>query len=221
MWPVQCFGFHPVDAGLVVIDVDRHEGMPDGAKTFAERWPEAWLVRWAIPYTKTPHNGAHFHFRYDGPKRFRSGDIAPGVECKHVGALVTAPGSIHPDEGLPYVLAGGFDDFPSIDEPPFLGIFESLTLHPSSPGYEMPKRENSVASASSSAPWRTRALAYLAKVEETSAGRQETVRKTARFMYVTLDLGRGETEDFFLSIPEYAALAEEDSGGFDHALRRV
>ena len=76
-------------SGLVVIDLDRHEGKPDGVKAFKEllgarNLPEA-------PMTQTGSNGLHIYFRQP-TKPFR-GALPSAIEVRGAGRMVVAPGA--------------------------------------------------------------------------------------------------------------------------------
>lgn len=83
---------HPRGGYLVVVDIDRHPGQPDG---FVE-W-EKWCAENGEPPETmsviTPQRGLHLYFLSAEPIPTR-GSIRPGIDIKGVGGYVVAPGSI-------------------------------------------------------------------------------------------------------------------------------
>lgn len=117
------YQFHPAYHGLLCLDIDR-KGGKDGLRALRKVFLDAGLV---LPgyledvetfpaRTVSPSGGLHLHFRYRGTRRYRSGEIAPGLEAVHYNHLLTAPGS--QKDGRPYVFYGSLDDAP--EAPPVL-----------------------------------------------------------------------------------------------------
>jgi hypothetical protein len=111
------FQLHPYYHGLLCFDIDR-KGGKDGLQELYRVFHDKGLV---LPsyladletfpaLTTTPSGGLHLYFRYDGGKRYKSGEIAPGLEAVHYNHLLTAPGS-RKDSGE-YVFYGSLDDAP-------------------------------------------------------------------------------------------------------------
>lgn len=109
------FQLHPADCGLLVFDIDRKSGK-DGLAELRRVFLDAGKV---LPeylhdidsfpaLTRTPSDGFHLYFSYQGSRRYRSGEIAPGLEVVHYNHLVTAPGS--EKDGKPYVFYGNLHE---------------------------------------------------------------------------------------------------------------
>ena len=101
---------------FLVIDIDRKPGKPDGLKTFYLLFPKKNLpaelrdLPDSFPcYTKSPSNGFHLFFKYEGPE-LKLRELAPGVEIKEW--QITCPGSRK--ENGEYVLHGELNDAPPL-----------------------------------------------------------------------------------------------------------
>jgi hypothetical protein len=218
---VVCYGFFPAAAHLIVFDIDRnHTDSVDGLTTLAERFPDISLLLWACTSCSTPHGGLHLYFSYTGPSRYKSETILPGIEVKHTGVYATAPGSIHPDNGLPYKLnpVNGFKDFFDITEPPFSGFLSLMHLHRSSPGYVAPVYTPCTVYAGSP----TDRAAFIVRTvcrKFSGEGRQYRVFQVARWAYRE-GISQSDIETAITAVPDLAQFAQEDPDGFNHAMRR-
>jgi hypothetical protein len=82
-------------AGLVVIDLDRHPGAPDGVQAFkqicaGQKLPQA-------PTIRTPSGGFHIYFRQPAegdPLGNGRGNLPLGIDVRGKGGWVVAPGAI-------------------------------------------------------------------------------------------------------------------------------
>lgn len=215
---IKCFEFSPVSAHIVAIDVDvGHADGADGAATMAARWPGIWyLLGWGIPSTVTPHGGRHIYLRYDGPERYRSESVAPGIEVKHAGHLITAPGSLHCDSGVPYVLDGSLSDIPRLYDPPFSDFAHVLRLHPSSPGYVAPLVSVPLRSQNKSS-MDDRARFITQWVKKNVTGRENTIYRV-RTWAAREGIGSAIIRDALADIPELAVFMAENPEETAHAL---
>ncbi len=217
---IVCFGFFPTDANLVVIDIDKgHSNGVNGFSTLAERLPEISPLLWASTACTTPHEGQHLYFKYAGVKRYKSETILPGIEVKHTGALVTAPGSLHPDSGLPYSMGfGKFSDCIEITEQPFSGFCSLMHLHRTSPGYEAPvytPRRQYNGSTTDRAAFIVRTVCR----KFANEGRQYRIYLASAWC-LREDIPEAEYEAAILNVPEFLRFASEDPDGFRHAMRK-
>jgi hypothetical protein len=80
--------------GLVAIDLDRHEGGPDGVAAFQElrgrRRPDS------APVIRTPSGGFHVYYQQPNgePLGNRTGALPPGVDVRGAGGWTVAPGAV-------------------------------------------------------------------------------------------------------------------------------
>jgi hypothetical protein len=83
---------------LIVIDLDRHPGGPDGVVAF-KRLVETHGGLPACPIVRTPNGGLHIYFAQpDGePLGNGRGALPPGVDVRGIGGFVIAPGAVLPD----------------------------------------------------------------------------------------------------------------------------
>ena len=86
-------GIGVAQAGLVVIDLDRHKDAPDGVKAFEELKGRRRLNE--PPMTRTPSGGFHLYFRQPSgePLGDGKGALPLGIDVKGKG-FVVAPGAI-------------------------------------------------------------------------------------------------------------------------------
>jgi len=109
--------FIPADNGLFCLDVDRKEGKADGLKELLSALgnnapPELQDIESRFPcYVKTPSNGYHLYFKYNGAK-IKNAELFPSVETKHGSAGLTAAGSYK--DGKPYILYGAIENAPPL-----------------------------------------------------------------------------------------------------------
>ena len=198
-----------------------HSDGVDGLKTLAEHLPEVSLLLWAIPHCTTPHGGLHLYFRYTGPSRYKSETLLPGIEIKHIGTLVTAPGSLNPDNGLPYKLdpVNGFKDFFDITEPPFSGFLPYMHLHRSSPGYVAPVYTSCKQSYTGNPTDRAAFIVRTVCNKYAAEGRQYRVFQAARWAYRE-GISQSDIESTIMAVPDLAQFAQGDPDEFNHAMRR-
>lgn len=75
-------------SGVMVVDLDNHEGGESGTETFKKIWPDT-------PETliiETPNKGKHIYFQYRKDLKSLS-NMWPGVDLKTDGGLIMTPGS--------------------------------------------------------------------------------------------------------------------------------
>lgn len=82
-------------AGLIVIDLDRHQGGPDGVVAFKElrarRRPDS------APVIRTPSGGFHVYYQQPNGEPLlgnRTGALPPGVDVRGAGGWTVAPGAV-------------------------------------------------------------------------------------------------------------------------------
>jgi hypothetical protein len=215
---VKCFAFSPISAHFVAIDVDvGHADGLDGAATMAARWPGIWyLLGWGIPSTVTPHGGRHIYLRYDGSERYRSESVAPGIEVKHAACLLTAPGSLDCDSGVPYVFDGSLADIPRLCDPPFSDFKSVLRLHSSSPGYVAPLVSVPLRSQKKSS-MDDRARFITQWVRKNVIGRENTIYRV-RTWAAREGICSAIIRDALADIPELAVFMAENPEETAHAL---
>jgi hypothetical protein len=115
---------------FLALDIDRHEGKPDGVSEFYKLCERLGKTRRTLPnclcridepvsddtehpaYTTTPTDGLHLFFAWDGTPCKK--ELCPSVEIKTQS--ITAPGSYK--DGLPYRLHGDLRNAPPL--PAFL-----------------------------------------------------------------------------------------------------
>ncbi len=96
-WPDSNIGIATGEvSGIVVVDVDRHEGGPDGVAAIQRLQREFGHLP-AGPYSETGGGGYHYFFAYPGPTRGRivNGKPVDGIDVQGDGAFVIAPPSVH------------------------------------------------------------------------------------------------------------------------------
>jgi hypothetical protein len=84
-------------AGLVVLDLDRHPGAPDGVMAF-KRLRAGQDPIPPTPATKTATNGFHIYFRQPAGKALGNGrgDLPGGIDIRGSGGWAVAPGAVTP-----------------------------------------------------------------------------------------------------------------------------
>jgi hypothetical protein len=104
-------GIHCGKAGLFVVDLDRHEGKPDGVAAFDKLVDQYGGIP-PCPITETPSEGLHLYFRQPAGKSLglRTGSLPPGIDVRGVGGIIIAPGSVRSDDGTFYGRRGGTPD---------------------------------------------------------------------------------------------------------------
>ena len=97
---IRRFQFLPEAAGFLCFDIDRKNGKDGLLELYrifntAELAMPSYLVDVETfpSLTVTPSGGLHLYFRYAGESRYRSTEIAPGLEAVHYNHLLTVPGS--------------------------------------------------------------------------------------------------------------------------------
>jgi len=97
-WPESNIGIATgADSAIVVVDVDRHEGGPDGVEQLREIARAVGRLP-AGPYAETGGGGYHFVFAYPGPTRKhprRNGTTFEGIDLQGDGSYIVAPPSVH------------------------------------------------------------------------------------------------------------------------------
>jgi hypothetical protein len=85
--------------GLLVADLDRKPGKPDGVAAFKQLVETYGGLPADVPVVNTPNRGMHCYFSQpaDGPLGCSRGQLPPGVDIKGNGGFVTAPGAVLPD----------------------------------------------------------------------------------------------------------------------------
>jgi bifunctional DNA primase/polymerase-like protein len=112
MWPGAVPGIDLGHAGLVVIDADQHGG-PDGSLALAalihgQEWPEH-------PIVATAGGGQHHYFRQPNePLGNNRGALPEGIDIRGTGGWTLAPGAIRPDGARWRLVAGSFDQIPTL-----------------------------------------------------------------------------------------------------------
>lgn len=90
--PDALVGISCADSGLLVVDLDRHDGQPDGVAAYTKMAAEAGVPLTIVgPAQTTPGNGQHLIFKaprlpdgWDVP-----GKLAPGIDLKYNGYICT------------------------------------------------------------------------------------------------------------------------------------
>jgi Bifunctional DNA primase/polymerase, N-terminal len=85
-------------AGLLVIDLDRHPGGPDGVMAFKKLCQQHEPLP-PMPVVRTPSNGLHLYFRQPSkgpPLGNGRGALPAGVDVRGAGGWVVAPGATCP-----------------------------------------------------------------------------------------------------------------------------
>jgi hypothetical protein len=95
VYPEAVPGIELGRAGLVVIDLDRHPGAPDGVAAFKELCGEYRLAE--QPVTLTASNGYHVYFKQPDGEPFGNGrgNLPDGIDVRGKGGWVVAPGAVH------------------------------------------------------------------------------------------------------------------------------
>jgi RecA-family ATPase len=93
-------------AGLVVIDPDRHGNGPDGVEAFAQLCADIGGIP-RHPTTDTP-SGHHHIFKQNGgvPINNGTGGLPPGIDVRGLGGWIVGPGAVLPD-GVRYASRSG------------------------------------------------------------------------------------------------------------------
>src|SRR6516165_5092315 len=94
-YPEAVPGIELGKAGLVVIDLDRHPGAPDGVEAFKQICGERRLPN--QPVTISPSNGYHVFFKQPNGEPFGNGrgNLPDGIDVRGKGGWVVAPGAVH------------------------------------------------------------------------------------------------------------------------------
>jgi hypothetical protein len=199
-------GIRLESTGLVVIDLDRHEGAPDGVAAFDALCDQYGDVP-ECPVTETPSRGFHLAFRQPEGRSLglREGALqGKGINVRGVGGYVIAPGAVRSD-GTYYGAVAGTPDlceaFKACTIPVipdwFVELIEAGRYVPSAPVREwVPLRHDN--------PRRNRAWAlsgldrYAYEVASTMrGGRNNILNKHTYTMagYVDCGVTEGETWD--------------------------
>jgi hypothetical protein len=103
-------GIHLGRAGLIVLDLDRHEGGPDGVAAFDALCNEYGDVP-DCPVVETPSSGFHLFFRQPSDKVLggRTGALPKGIDIRGFGNYVIGVGAIR-DDGTYYGAVAGCPD---------------------------------------------------------------------------------------------------------------
>jgi hypothetical protein len=119
-------------SGIVGVDLDRHDGGPDGRETFAALCARA-RRPWPCTLTvATAHGGLHLYFRRTPGRAIASGiGTWPGIDIRgpgfRTGGYLAGPGSVV--DGRPYVIER---DLPVVPLPRWLaGLLLSRSPCPS------------------------------------------------------------------------------------------
>src|SRR5262249_30207657 len=82
-------------AGLLIIDLDRHPGQPDGVAAFRAMRGDRFLP--PHPITRTASNGFHLYFSQPRgePLGNSRGNLRKGIDVRGAGGWVVAPGAFH------------------------------------------------------------------------------------------------------------------------------
>jgi len=97
-WPDANVGIATGAAGLVVVDVDTHDGAP-GLDSWRDLRGELGLDGETVT-CETPIGGLHVYDRGNGRQvRCSAGKLGHGLDVKANGGYVLAPPSVHPDGG--------------------------------------------------------------------------------------------------------------------------
>jgi hypothetical protein len=117
--PIKRFYFIPANHGLFCLDIDAKKGKENGIQELLKVFDPETLpdelrdIENCFPcYTKTPNNGYHLFFRYNGPP-IKNSALFPGIETKHGKPGLTSPGSENAD-GKPYILHGNIEAAPPL-----------------------------------------------------------------------------------------------------------
>lgn len=212
---VIAFTFRPVEAGLVVLDVDTHEGKENGFQTLQERRSGLVEALQGSTYTETPSGGMHVYLRFQGTRRFKSCAIWPGVEVKHAAARVTAPGSIHPEKGIEYKLTNSKGNILSLAS--FPEIRAALSYHRTDPLYVPPIAPEQPRGMYRQPGDRIDFIIKTVTHKNNSAGRQDSIFRIAQWArregFSESDILGG-----IMSRPVFAAFAQESPHEFRHAV---
>jgi hypothetical protein len=92
-WPDANIGLSLEPSGLMVIDLDRHPGKPDGVKAFVEL-KKGHADSKNPPRSNTGGNGVHLV--YNRPDGQIKGKLAPSIDIKANGYIILPP-SVHPN----------------------------------------------------------------------------------------------------------------------------
>ncbi|WNC90609.1 AAA family ATPase [Paraburkholderia sp. FT54] len=105
--PDANIGINCAASGIVVVDIDRHEGKANGFETLSALETENGPLRSSV-VAKSGSGGEHRYYREPGGAHL-PGKAGPGIDLKHNGYIV-APPSIHPN-GEPYEWLPGCSPF--------------------------------------------------------------------------------------------------------------
>ena len=113
IWRYKDFmvGIHLGRSGLFVLDLDRHEGCPDGVAAFDALVDEHGMPPLA-PWSKTPSGGFHGYFKQPegrAPLGNSTGNLPRGIDVRGDGGFVIAVGWVK-DDGTFYEAVAGTPD---------------------------------------------------------------------------------------------------------------
>lgn len=136
-WPDAVPAIDSGKSKIVVIDVDCHEGGPNGLGEWKRLTAEHGHPIGA-PMTRTPSGGLHIYFRQPSGEPFtnRTGDLPDGIDIRAAGGYAIAPGAVLPDgRGWQPVVAA-----PALGElqPPPLPEWCAEIIKAASPGSSAP-----------------------------------------------------------------------------------
>jgi hypothetical protein len=127
---------------FVVIDLDRHNGGPDGVAAFKSLVTMHGALPHHVPLVKTPNGGLHLYFKQPNGEAFGNGrgSLPPGVDVRGSGGYVLAPGARLPD-GRGWTAVPGRN--PIKDAPPLMGWLADLLRPPQQEPHDEPHDETS------------------------------------------------------------------------------
>lgn len=109
-YPDAIIGIACKKSGIFVLDLDRHEGSPDGVAMYTDLAAQAGYPETTVgPIQATPGNGVHMIFTpYAMPDTFNiPGQLAPGVDIKYNGYICT--GTLPDGRAYQWLPGHGYD----------------------------------------------------------------------------------------------------------------